>query len=192
MREEIKNYYDLFSSDYDKDRTRRYFNFVNDMETEIVLDYCENKNVLEIGCGTGLILEKIQKMAKLDIGVDLSGEMLKIANSKGLRVVQGDVIQLPFEDESFDVTFSFKVLSHVPEIEKAITEISRVTKEGGVLILEFYNPLSFKFLINKAFSSHVYQHFYSYWDLKRMIPPDLRLESCWGILIFFVVALIFQ
>lgn len=184
MREEIKKHYDFFSSDYDRDRTRRYFNFVNDMETEIVLNYCIDKKVLEIGCGTGLILKKIQKFVRHGIGIDLSGEMLKIAYSKGLEVIQGDVVSLPFGDETFDVTYSFKVLSHVPYIRRAISEISRITKEGGVLILEFYNPFSFKFLINKVFYPHVYQRFYNYWDLKKMIPPDVRLESFKGVRIF--------
>ncbi len=184
MREEIKRHYDLFSSRYDKDRTRKYFDFINNMETGIVLKYCKNKKVLEIGCGTGLILEKIRKFAEMGIGFDLSYEMLKIADSKGLTVLQGDVLSLPFEDETFDVTYSFKVLSHVPEIKRAISEISRVTKKEGVLILEFYNPLSFKFLINKIFYPHVYQHFYSYWDLKQIIPSDIRFESFRGIRIF--------
>jgi ubiquinone/menaquinone biosynthesis C-methylase UbiE len=186
VREEIKSYYDRFSPDYDKDRTRRYFNFVNSMETELVRNYCKDKEVLEIGCGTGLILKEIRKTTSFDVGIDLSREMLKISNSKGLRVIQGDVVALPFEDECFDITFSFKVLSHVPEIKKAIEEIARVTKKGGVLILEFYNPFSFKFLINKAFSSHVYQNFYSYWELKKMIPSNLKLESFKGIRIFIL------
>ncbi len=192
MREEIKRHYDLFSSDYDRDRTRKYFNFVNDMETEIVLNYCKNKDVLEIGCGTGLILRKIQKVVRLGIGVDLSSEMLKIAYSKDLEVMQGDVVSLPFRDETFDVTFSFKVLSHVPEIRRAISEISRVTKKGGVLILEFYNPLSFKFLINKFFYPHVYQRFYSYWSVKELLPHNVKLEAIKGIRIFLVVGFLLK
>jgi len=192
VREEIKRHYDLFSSDYDRDRTRKYFNFVNDMETEIVLNYCKNKDVLEIGCGTGLILRKIQKVVRLGIGVDLSSEMLKIAYSKDLEVMQGDVVSLPFRDETFDVTFSFKVLSHVPEIRRAISEISRVTKKGGVLILEFYNPLSFKFLINKFFYPHVYQRFYSYWSVKELLPHNVKLEAIKGIRIFLVVGFLLK
>jgi len=184
VREEIRKHYDLFSSDYDKDRTRNYFNFINDMETELVLNCCSDKDVLEIGCGTGLILKKIQKVVRLGVGIDISGEMLKIAYSKGLKVTQGNVVNLPFGNETFDVAYSFKVLSHVPDIEKAIAEISRVTRKGGTLVLEFYNPFSFKFLINKGFYSHVYQHFYSYWDLKKIIPPDLTLKYFRGVRIF--------
>jgi ubiquinone/menaquinone biosynthesis C-methylase UbiE len=192
VREEIKKHYDIFSSDYDRDRTRRYFNFVNDMETGILFDYCKNKDVLEIGCGTGIILRKIQKVVRFGIGVDLSGEMLKIAYSKDLEVVQGDVVNLPFEDETFDVTFSFKVLSHVPEIEKAISEISRVTKKHGVMILEFYNPLSFKFLVNRFFYHHAYQRFYSYWAVKELLPRNVKLEAFKGIRIFLLVGFLLR
>jgi len=192
MREEIKKHYDIFSADYDRDRTRSYFNFINDLETEMVSNYCRNKDVLEIGCGTGLILKKIQKIIRAGIGIDLSGGMLKIAYSKGLRVVQGDVVNLPFKDESFDVVYSFKVLSHVPDIKRAISEISRVTRKGGILVLEFYNPFSLKFLINKIFYSHVYQKFYSYWDLRKIIPSNLRLESFRGIRIFVPFGFLFK
>lgn len=186
MLREIKEYYDTFSSKYDSDRTRKYFNLINEMETQTVLRHCKGKNVLEVGCGTGLILKEVQKISKLGVGIDISLQMLQIASGKGLSLAQADIMDLPFGDEVFDITFSFKVLAHVPEIKKAILEIKRVTKRGGLLILEFYNPMSFKFLINKIAYPHIYQRFYSYWRIKRMIPSNLTIESFRGIRIFTI------
>ncbi len=52
-------------------------------------------------------------------GVDLSPGMLHKAQARGLDVVLGSATALPFEDNQFDVTCSFKVLAHVPVIELA-------------------------------------------------------------------------
>jgi SAM-dependent methyltransferase len=56
---------------------------------------------------------------------------------------------LPFEDNSFDVSCSFKVLAHIPEITQVLSEMVRVTKPGGVVLAEFYNPYSLRGLIKR-------------------------------------------
>ena len=48
-------------------------------------------------------------------------------------------------DDEFDLTYSFKVLAHVPEIRAALVELARVTAPGGHLALEFYNPWSLRY-----------------------------------------------
>jgi SAM-dependent methyltransferase len=105
--------------------------------------------VLEVGCGTGLVLQRIASFAKRAVGMDLSPGMLDKARARGLEVVEGSATELPFADSSFDVCCSFKVLPHVPQIDVALTEMARVTRPGGVIIAEFYNPDSFRGLIKR-------------------------------------------
>jgi SAM-dependent methyltransferase len=51
---------------------------------------------------------------------------------------------LPFGYESFDVSCSFKVLAHIPQIELALAEMARVVRPGGHVLAELYNPLSWR------------------------------------------------
>lgn len=192
MLKKVKKYYDTFSSQYDTNRTGKYFSFINEMESQTVIRYGEDKKILEVGCGTGLILNKVNKLAKLSVGIDISEKMLNIASRKGLNITLADAVNLPFKDESFDITFSFKVLPHIPDIRRAISEITRVTKKKGLLILEFYNPLSIKYLINKITDKHVYQRFHSYCDIKKLLSPNLTIESIRGIRIFTIFGFLFK
>ena len=98
----------------------------------------------------GLLLERFAGFAKTAKGIDLSPGMLAKATERGLDVREGSVTALPFPDESFDVTCSFKVLAHVPQIGKGLAEMARVTRPGGVILAEFYNPWSFRSLAKRA------------------------------------------
>lgn len=146
-------YYDAFSAEYEAERGENdpggYHDLLDELETGFVERFGRNKDVLEVGCGTGLVMLRLQKFARSVKGVDLSPGMLEKAKARGLDGVVGSATDLPFSDESFDVTCSFKVLAHVPEIEKALDEMTRVTRPGGVVIAEFYNPTSFRGLAKR-------------------------------------------
>jgi SAM-dependent methyltransferase len=105
-------------------------------------------------------------------------------------VREGSVTALPFEDASFDVTCSFKVLPHVPDIGKALSEMARVTRPGGVIVAEFYNPWSFRGLAKRMYAgkisdatkeSAVYTRFDSPATLPKILPPGTTLEAARGI-----------
>jgi SAM-dependent methyltransferase len=131
-------------------------------------------------------------------GIDLSPGMLAKARERGLDVCEGSVTALPFADASFDVTCSFKVLAHVPQIGKALAEMSRVTRPGGVILAEFYNPLSFRSLAKRALpagkvaegrrESEVYTRFDAPWVIPRILPPGTRVEAARGVRIVTPVA----
>jgi ubiquinone/menaquinone biosynthesis C-methylase UbiE len=95
------------------------------------------------------VLQRIAQFAKSAQGIDLSPGMLERARERGLQVVEGSATELPFEDDMFDVTCSFKVLAHIPQINLALSEMARVTRPGGVLIAEFYNPYSVRALVKR-------------------------------------------
>jgi ubiquinone/menaquinone biosynthesis C-methylase UbiE len=106
------------------------------------------REVLDAGCGTGLIAARIINDVKNLVGVDLSAGMLQKARARcHAELVQGSLPALPFADDSFDVAYSFKVLAHIPDIRTAVHELARVVRPGGHLILEFYNPLSVRGLL---------------------------------------------
>jgi ubiquinone/menaquinone biosynthesis C-methylase UbiE len=157
--DETRAYYDEFSKSYEKHRRPNdpggYHALLDDLEIELVARYGTGKEVLECGCGTGLILERVKEFASRAAGIDLSPGMLELAKARGLDVREGSVTALPFEDASFDVTCSFKVLAHVPDIGKALSEMARVTRPGGVILAEFYNPWSFRGLAKKMYAGKI-------------------------------------
>jgi ubiquinone/menaquinone biosynthesis C-methylase UbiE len=193
--DETRAYYDEFSKSYERHRrpNRRdgYHALVDDLEVELCARYGAGKDVLECGCGTGLILERIRGHARHATGIDLSPGMLELARARGLDVHEGSVTELPFADASFDVTCSFKVLAHVPDIGRALAEMARVTRPGGVLLAEFYNPWSLRGLVKRfgpagkisdsTRESAVYTRFDSPLVLPRILPPGTRLETARGI-----------
>jgi ubiquinone/menaquinone biosynthesis C-methylase UbiE len=188
-------YYDEFAHRYEQERRPNrpdgYHALIDDLEVELVERYGAGGDVLECGVGTGLLLERIAHFARSAKGIDLSPGMLERAQARGLDVREASVTHIPFEDSTFDVTCSFKVLAHVPEIGRALAEMARVTRPGGVVIAEFYNPLSVRGLVkrfgpagsisHRKRESDVYTRFDAPWIVPRVLPPSLHIEAVRGV-----------
>jgi ubiquinone/menaquinone biosynthesis C-methylase UbiE len=192
-------YYDEFAGWYERERGRGYHRMVDDLEVDLVRRYGRGARVLEAGCGTGLLLERVTGFAQLAVGVDLSAGMLARCRTRGLKVAQGRVTALPYPDACFDVVYSVKVLAHVEDIRGALAELARVTRPGGIVLAEFYNPRSLRYLV-KALKSPtaisaatcddaVFTRYDTPADIRRYLPPDLRWETARGVRIATPVAL---
>lgn len=94
-------------------------------------------NILDAGCGTGLLLKKINQFGKT-WGVDVSSEALKFARKRNLkRLYLSSIMKLPFKKNEFDAVTCIDVLYHKKiQDTKALAEIYRVLKPGGILILK--------------------------------------------------------
>lgn len=190
-----RSYYDEFSNTYEAHRHQGYHAWLDEIETNLIKKYITpNSSVLEAGCGTGLILNRLAPHAARAVGVDLSAGMLSYAAKRQLQVVQAPVTNLPFADATFDVVYSCKVLAHVENIQKAMQEMARVLKPGGVLITEFYNPYSIRGLIkktkrptaisDKTHDESVYVRYDSLAKINTYLPSSLQFETVYGIRIF--------
>lgn len=108
------------------------------------LPVSENARVLDAGCGTGTLtlalLRTLQVPVKLT-AIDLSSSVIATAqkyvaqnpNPQEVRFAQGNVLALPFADESFDVVVTSGVLEYVP-LEEGFTELARVIAPGGYFL----------------------------------------------------------
>lgn len=185
----IAGYYDDYSTWYDNERRYGYYELINDLEVERVTPHLTGRRSLEIGCGTGLLLERTTRHADFAVGIDLSAGMAGVSAAKGLTVANASVTDLGFADESFDVVYSCKVLPHVPDIAGALREIRRVLVPGGRMFLEFYNPRSLKNLTYRmrwrgGRSEPVYVRFDTAATLRPVLPPGVVIRSVRGIRIF--------
>jgi 2-polyprenyl-3-methyl-5-hydroxy-6-metoxy-1,4-benzoquinol methylase len=102
------------------------------------------KEVLDAGCGTGygtLILAEAG--AKAVTGIDVAQEAVDAASERlGDRgsIVQGDLRELPFDDDSFDLVVCLEVIEHVAEGAAVVAEFRRVLRPDGVLLVSSPNP----------------------------------------------------
>ncbi|MDD9945908.1 MAG: class I SAM-dependent methyltransferase [Myxococcales bacterium] len=184
-------YYDDFSAGYEDARGQGYHKLLDDLEVAVLAPLCKGRRVLEAGCGTGLILSRLTDQASEAYGFDLSPGMVARARSRGLRVTLGSVTAIPFADASFDVVCCFKVLPHVPEIETALRELMRVTRPGGRLVLEFYNPMSLRYLAKriagpqpisaKRSEADVFTRWDTPWAVARRLPEGAIFEGFRGV-----------
>jgi len=114
--------------------------------------------VLDAGCGTGLLAEYMRSrglLGRVDsyVCLDYSREMLRIASWRlsvvcpgGLcHVVGGDVMGLPFPDDSFDVVYSFTVLDLVDSVLQALRELLRVSR--GPVVVSMLKKLPYKAIL---------------------------------------------
>lgn len=188
-------YYDEFSARYEARRGGRdrggYHDLIDELEVDFVHRFGDGRDVLEVGCGTGLLLAQIAAFARSARGVDLSPGMLERARARGLNVVEGSATDLPFADESFDIACSFKVLAHVRDVRRALSEMARVVRPGGHVIAEFYNPHSVRGLVkrfgpagrisDKTRESAVFTRFDTPDDVVALMPSGLRIVATRGV-----------
>jgi len=97
---------------------------------------------VEVGCGTGNLLEKIHCKARFLIGVDQSPEMIEEARKKiqqhnlqGVELRLGDMMHLPLEGNQVDLLVMNMALHHAAQPLQTLKEVSRVLKNGGQFLL---------------------------------------------------------
>eukprot|EP00456_Euglypha_rotunda_P038462 TRINITY_DN2956_c0_g1_i8.p1 TRINITY_DN2956_c0_g1~~TRINITY_DN2956_c0_g1_i8.p1 ORF type:complete len:290 (-),score=40.90 TRINITY_DN2956_c0_g1_i8:409-1278(-) len=149
--EQRRGDYEAFFSDYDRFRYRKEAHIIRCLDG---IDF-KGKRVLEIGLGQGADSEQIIKRGALWSGLDLTPESVnRVKTRLSLRqlphqaIKQGSVLQIPYEDASFDIVFSHGVLHHVPDILTAQSEIRRVLKPEGELIAMLYARWSMNYLVS--------------------------------------------
>lgn len=119
---------------------------------ELVFKYSKNKDVLDYGCGVGENTIFLLKSSKSVIAIDISESSVKqasinvgIINDKLLKICVMDAEKLELPSDSFDLICSDSILHHL-NLSKALSELSRVIKQDGRIILK--EPLGHNPLIN--------------------------------------------
>lgn len=109
--------------------------------------------LVDLGTGTGRILELVGPQAETGIGIDLSPEMLGFARAhleqNGIEhcsVRQGDLYDLPLQDETADLVTLHQVLHYLDDPAAAVAEAARVLKPGGRLLIADFAPHDLDFL----------------------------------------------
>ncbi|MBI3895531.1 MAG: class I SAM-dependent methyltransferase [Acidobacteria bacterium] len=104
-------------------------------------------NLLDVGCGIGMLFRRLAPENFQFFGIDISPRMLAYCKNgagtvKPLYLAQSNLEHLPFTNESFDVVVGLGVLEYLPQVRVGIEEIARVTKPDGTVILSMHNKWS--------------------------------------------------
>jgi ubiquinone/menaquinone biosynthesis C-methylase UbiE len=111
-------------------------------------DTTRGKKVLEIGVGLGADHQRFAEAGALLTGIDLTPRAIEMTRQRfhmfGLKseLQVGDAENLNFPDNSFDLIYSWGVIHHSPDTQKAINEIHRILKPGGKAKIMIYNKYS--------------------------------------------------
>ena len=93
------------------------------------------EKILEIGCGRGYTVKKVQRVAPQTFGIDLNAEAIQNGVTKNLQAMNAESLEFP--DNTFDKIYSFHTIEHIPDIGKALGEMARVLKPGGRVMLVY-------------------------------------------------------
>lgn len=170
----ISKYYDGFGF------LKRLFEFR--LYVEILKYLGSGDAVLDVACGTGNMSFELTTKFNQVYGIDISKGMLKQAKLKirrgkvekrKIEFIYGDGEYLPFKDKSFDAVTCILAISHFSDAERAISEMKRVLKDGGVLV---FNLLEMKdSILKKIFGKRLQ-------SLRRRLSTNLDSEKLLRIL----------
>ncbi len=136
----IKEYYDLLSDSYDelygKEQEKKHEKILES------LDKAKFDLLIEVGCGTGAMLERATPCCSWAVGTDISPNMLckarMRANRKITDFVVSDCSALPFRDRVSDLVMSISVLKSASEHQ--FQELSRIAKHDGTILVTLFAP----------------------------------------------------
>lgn len=93
------------------------------------------RDVLEVGCGRGELAERISRqLSARVVALDQSARMVELTAAGGVEAIVGDVVDLPFDDGSFDCAVAAWMLYHASDLERALAELRRVLRPDGRLV----------------------------------------------------------
>ena len=151
----------------------------------------QGKDVLDVGCGTGVIsLLALQKGAAKVVCGDISNYMLELARAKAdmqgysvdrMDFRQLDAESLPFEDASFDVVMTGMALGLFPDQDKAVKEMVRVLRPGGLLSVGAHGPEHYWEACDASFRAvnkrYVLGYRLEFWPLKEEEVRGLLVKA---------------
>ena len=127
-----------------------------------ILEYLENKKVLDIACGSGYGSFLMAEKAETVVGMDISTESIEYAKinyqKENLKYEIGSVTQIPIQEkEIFDIIISYETIEHINEEDqyKFLKEIKRLLKKDGILIISTPNKKTYTDLTKNKNPYHI-------------------------------------
>jgi ubiquinone/menaquinone biosynthesis C-methylase UbiE/DNA-binding transcriptional ArsR family regulator len=135
-----RNYFETIAGDWERIRKSYFDDRITSLAIEKLLP--ADLELLDVGCGTGALTFELARLARHVTGIDLSAAMIRnarqLARKRKIGNVEfrlGDATRLPLSTASVDGAFCVMVLHFLEDPEPAVTELCRVTRPGGCVIV---------------------------------------------------------
>jgi SAM-dependent methyltransferase len=161
----------LITSDY----SLKYLRFMEIIKKALP----DNATVLEAGCGTGQTLSLFCSR-HTTIGLDISPDALSIAKKNCDTLINGDIFHIPLRDGSCDLVYNSGVIEHFqePENRTAVSEMVRVTKRGGSVIIIVPNSFCPWYRVGKSVAVLLKNFEFGYEEDYSINRLKKTVESC--------------
>lgn len=186
----------------------RYKNVINLLKQEF--GSLDNKIILDIGCGDGVLSYFLSKEGAKVYGIDYSDIAINFAKEKckgmNINFVQGSAYDLDYEDNTFDIVVSSDVIEHLEDVSQYLSEIKRVISNEGVVVIstpvrytEFpldkehiieWFPSEYKSVIEEYFKNNRY--FYSHSLSLQELYEAKFFNKTWGRVIINIYSFLFN
>lgn len=130
-----KDGYARYAHEYDE--LEKFWDSFEQNKLAPYIAMAEGKKVLDAGAGTGRVSLRLHDAGAQVTAMDISPAMLHLLQQKNseVEVVEGDMENMPFEDDTFDMVFSSLAMVHLKKVDQFLDECYRVVKDDGLVVL---------------------------------------------------------
>lgn len=153
---ELYKYYAYIPQPFNPITEKRYLSLLRRFEP-----FKKNSRLLDIGCGGGHFISTAQNKGWKAIGTDISREAIQICKEKNLKVRCGNISELNFQSNYFDIITMFEVMEHLDNPRGTLEQIHKILRPGGLLYITTpnFNSLT-RFILGPKWRAFDIEHIF--------------------------------
>lgn len=165
-----KDLIDYYSGNYDR---TSYFSPITRKRYEELLDkfesYRRTNKILDIGCGYGFFLEVAKERGWEVYGVEITQKAVDTCEEKGINMFMGDISEVSFDEDSFDVVVSIEVIEHLNDPNTFLSKSYSLLRKGGLMYVTTPNFNSYlRHQLKADYDVICYPNHLSYFSVKTL------------------------
>jgi len=175
-KQSTNGYLKLRKANYDRLRFKIALKLISDLGIK-------GKHILDLGCGAGEFSAILRQQGGVPVCLDINFNNIQRLKALGLPAFIHNLNQgLPFSNESFDLAVCLEVIEHIPQAEFLLSEIYRVLKKGGNLVLSTPNAAYYLFRLKALLGLPPHREGYHYRYFIKSALDNLLIQNRFNII----------